>query len=106
MQDLRALGRFLGIKIIRDRPNRNLWLCQDLYIETLATQFGVAKEEAFKYDPLPSNKLLPSETQVSGDMIFLFQKKIGDINYTAVITRPDIAKATSKLAEFLSSRSP
>jgi len=37
--EIRALGDlqwFLGIRIVRDRPSRKLWLCQDSYIEKIA----------------------------------------------------------------------
>jgi hypothetical protein len=33
MKDLGELKWFLGVRVVRDRPNRKLWLCQDSYIE-------------------------------------------------------------------------
>jgi len=106
MNDLGQLQWFLGIRIVRDRPNKKLWLCQDSYIEKLATQFGVSKANTFRGNPFPTNNVQPYDLQASADGIFVFQQKIGGVNYVAVITRPDVAKATSKLAEFLLNPSP
>jgi hypothetical protein len=30
------VGWFLGVRVLRDRPNKKLWLCQDSYIKHLA----------------------------------------------------------------------
>ena len=38
-KDLKDLKWFLGIRVIRDRQNRKLWLCQDAYIERIASRF-------------------------------------------------------------------
>ena len=40
MKDLGQLRWFLGIQVVRDRPNRKLWLCQSAYIEKLANRFN------------------------------------------------------------------
>jgi hypothetical protein len=39
MRDLGELSWFLGIRVIRDREKRKLWLCQDSYIRKIATTF-------------------------------------------------------------------
>ncbi|KAL1977801.1 hypothetical protein VTN31DRAFT_660 [Thermomyces dupontii] len=36
---------FLGIRIVRDRKARKLWLCQDSYIDKLATRFHLGGVE-------------------------------------------------------------
>ncbi|XP_044714486.1 reverse transcriptase (RNA-dependent DNA polymerase) domain-containing protein [Hirsutella rhossiliensis] len=43
--------------------------------------------------------------QASPDQIQLYQSKVGSLNYAAAITRSDIAKPASKLAEFLNNPS-
>lgn len=35
-----------------------------------------------------------------------YQKKVGFLNYAATVTRPDIARATPKLAEYLINPDP
>jgi hypothetical protein len=106
MSDLGSLQWFLGIRVIRDRPNGKLWLCQDSYIEKLTTQFSIKKSNTFRGNPLSTNNLQQYELQATTNEISMFQQKIGGINYIAVITRPDVAKAASKLAEFLANPSP
>jgi hypothetical protein len=38
-RDLEDLKWFLGVRVIRDRPNRKLWLYQDAYINKIASKF-------------------------------------------------------------------
>ena len=33
IKDLGELKWFLGVRVVRDRPNRKLWLCQDSYVD-------------------------------------------------------------------------
>jgi hypothetical protein len=39
IRDLGELKWFLGIRILRDRENRKLWLCQDSYVEKITHRF-------------------------------------------------------------------
>jgi len=39
MRDLGELSWFLGIRVIRDRSQKKLWLCQDSYIKKIAATF-------------------------------------------------------------------
>ncbi|KJZ67918.1 hypothetical protein HIM_12693 [Hirsutella minnesotensis 3608] len=105
MTDQGELQWFLGIRVLRDRPNRKLWLCQDSYIEKMVQRYDLRRVDQFKGAPFPCNDLQPHSGQASPNEIQLYQSKIGSLNYTAVITRPDIAKAASKLAEFLNNPS-
>ncbi|PHH87415.1 hypothetical protein CDD83_8907 [Cordyceps sp. RAO-2017] len=101
MNDLGELKWFLGIRVLRDRTARKLWLCQDSYIEKIANQYRITQRDQFKGNLFPTNDLQPRGDQASPDLVHRYQQKVGSINYVAVITRPDIAKATAKLAEFL-----
>jgi hypothetical protein len=58
--------------------------------------------------PLPSSAeiLRANKGTASADQVKLYQQKIGSINYAAVITRPDIAFAASRLSEFLLNPAP
>jgi Reverse transcriptase (RNA-dependent DNA polymerase) len=63
--EIRALGDlqwFLGIRIERDQANRKLWLCQDSYIEKIASRFNI-QPERFPKSPLPADELTPSDQQ-------------------------------------------
>ena len=63
---LRILGElewFLAIRIIRDRPQRKLWLCQDSYIEKIAAKFNI--QGKLPPTPLPVKDLQASQEQAS-----------------------------------------
>ena len=104
-KDLGELKWFLGIRIIRDRANRRLWLCQDSYIEKLADSFKITASKAIK-TPLAVEELLPNEGLATPQEIHAYQSRIGSTMYATTITRPDAARASNKLAEFLLNPSP
>ena len=39
MRDMGPLNWFIGIRVIRDRHQRKIWLCQDSYIEKITKTF-------------------------------------------------------------------
>lgn len=100
LKDLGELKWYLGIRIIRDRAQGKLWICQDSYIEKITNRYHL---EFRKYpstpmhtEPIPPN----SGQQATPQQILAFQGKVGSINYATVQTRPDAARAASHLAEF------
>ena len=101
---MRALGDlnwFLGIRIIRDRDQRKIWLCQDSYISKVAAKFNLEKSKNFTTPLAEVPRENNSEIETSDQMIYAYQQRIGSLNFAAVITRPDIAWATSRLSQFL-----
>jgi hypothetical protein len=60
MRDLGELSWFLGIRIIRDRPHRKLWLCQNTYIKKIANTF-------YLIDRKPPTTLLALDELVPSD---------------------------------------
>ena len=61
MHELGKLKWFLGIRVIRDREQHKIWLCQDSYIDKLANKFGVNKSQKYAKTPLEVTPLLPYE---------------------------------------------
>jgi Reverse transcriptase (RNA-dependent DNA polymerase) len=96
---------FLNIRILRDRQQHKLWLCQDTYLSSIAMRFHLT-ERAPVLTPLPVEDLKPYEGTASAEEIKLYQQKVGSAQYATVITRPDAAKATAKLAQFLTNPGP
>jgi len=41
IKELGPLSWFLGMRVIRDREAHKAWLCQDTYIENVATRYGL-----------------------------------------------------------------
>jgi hypothetical protein len=94
------LSRFLGIRVIRDRRQRKLWLCQDSYIRKTATTFHLTDRKPLA-TPLATEELLPNTEQATTQEIYLYQRKIRSLLYATTITRLDAARVANKLSEFL-----
>ncbi|OAQ57457.2 polyprotein [Pochonia chlamydosporia 170] len=89
---------FLGIEITRDRDQKLIWLSQSAYIDKIANLAGSVDRRLNV--PMSGPELLPYEGRASAASIRKYQRKIGSLLYAAVITRPDIAFAVSRLARF------
>ena len=102
--NVRCMGEpqhFLGIRIHRDRNQGKIWLSQDALIEKIAKRFKIYTSKA-PDSPLPAQELLPyTGNPLSPETISGYQQRVGSIGYTAISTRPDVAKSHSKLAEHL-----
>ena len=105
IKDLGDLTWFLGIRIIRDRENRKLWLSQDSYIDKIATSFEV-KDYRKVYTPMGNKELKPNPKQASRQDTYAYQRKVGSMLYAANITRLYVARTASKLSEFSRNPSP
>ena len=98
-----GLQWFLGIEIIKDRKQGLIWLSQTAYLNkivNLATTNPTAKI------PIGTVELLPYEGRAEAWSKTAYQQKTGSILYAAVITRPDIAFAASRLVRFNHNPSP
>jgi hypothetical protein len=94
-------NQFLGIKIIRDRPNKKLWICQDNYIKKIAYKFNLISMKSPKTPLLSKSLIINNKYQASNKLIYQYQQKVGLLLYAIVITRPDVAKAAQLLSEYL-----
>ena len=105
MHELGPLRWFLGIRILRDRAQKKVWLCQDSYIEKITNTFNLATEKPPR-TPYPNIDLPPNPGQATDSFVHQYQRKVGSIIYPAVISRPDIAFAASRLSRFMQNPSP
>jgi len=55
---------------------------------------------------MSTDKLLPNPEEASKRDIYIYQRMTGSLLYATCITRPDAARASSKLSEFLRNPSP
>jgi hypothetical protein len=95
----------LGIKISRDLPNKTLSLSQHAYIDAILTKYNFTdlKPLATPIDPtVPLSKnQSPSKLEDVAKMKNVpYREAIGSLMYAAMGTRPDIAFATSTVAQF------
>jgi hypothetical protein len=95
--------QWLGIEVIRDRQRRLIWLSQSSYIEKTA---ALAQSKLTAHAPMTKEELLPFDGIATTREITVYLRKIGSLLYAAVITRPDIAFATSRLARFTTNPGP
>jgi hypothetical protein len=101
-----GLHWFLGIEVLRDRKNKLIWLSQSQYalkIANLVTHLGA---DSSARTPMKKLEYLPFNGTATIAAIRIYQKKIGSILYIAVITRPDIAFAVSRLSRFNNNPGP
>lgn len=106
--EIRVLGElnwFLGIRVLRDRSARKAWLCQDSYIDKIATRFHLEYHRPAVV-PLPPVDIQPYDGKATDQEIYAYQQRVGSINFAAVVTRPDVAFAASQLATALCNPSP
>lgn len=96
---------FFGIRIVRDRQQGALWLCQDTYISTMANKYHLTRERRLEVPPVSIANLKPYTETATDEQKHQFSAKVGSAQYVTTITRPDAAKATSHLAQFLSNPS-
>ncbi|KAF5197653.1 Transposon ty1-dr1 gag-pol polyprotein, partial [Thalictrum thalictroides] len=104
VKNMGELKWFLGLRILRDRSQRKLWLVQDAYIEKIASNFGRIDSNGQirtkVYDtPMAVDELKIFDGKATSHQIHEFQRRVGSLTYAAMVSRPDIAKATQKLAE-------
>lgn len=97
---------FLGIRIIRDRPNRLIYLSHEDYIEKITVRYGLRHDSKRYSSPLPSVELEHSTGQAAKPTIKRYQELVGSILYTAIMVRPDVAYPASFLSRFLTNPSP
>ena len=95
--DLGPCSKFLSILILRDRPNRRIWLSSHLYVSELLDEWNLSSCKPAS-TPFPSNlsdlpdappNSLPNLSDV--DLLPKYQRIVGCLLYLAVSTRPDIA---------------
>jgi hypothetical protein len=106
MKDLGAAKKIIGMRITRDRKNRNLTLSQGEYIEKVLERFRMqnAKPDS---TPLSSHLKLTKEmfpkTQEEIEYMYRvpYLPAIGSLMYAMVCTRPDIAHGVGVVSRYM-----
>lgn len=93
-------GTFLGMRVVRDRQKRQIFLCQDAYIERILSRFGMARAHGV-HTPIENGKKF--HNRHDGEEAFdqqRYQEMVGAINYAAVATRGDLSFAIGLLGRY------
>ena len=106
MRHISELQWFLRVQIVRSRQSGKLWLSQLSYINKLAVNHKINPHAKAPSMSMPYEELQPYEGEFDSSSYHVYAKAVGSIIYPAVIARPDIARAASKLAEYLTNPGP
>jgi hypothetical protein len=107
MKDMGAAKQILGIRIMRDRKERKLWMSQEHYIERVLQRFQMENSKAVNTPLATHFKLSYKQSPSSEDETFDMKRvpyasAVGSLMYAMVCTRPDIAHAVGTVSRFLS----
>lgn len=107
VDDLGPVQFYCGIRIVRDLPNRKVYLLQDAYITKILERFGMAEcnPVSTPMEVGAGKDMVPYKEQASQTEITEYQSLVGSIMF-CLKTRPDIAYAMSVLCRFLTNPSP
>ena len=99
LKDLQDLNYFLGINI--EHTSDSILINQKQFILKMLNQYGMqdCKTSSTPMEIYSSNNSEDTEDTVKIEESIPFRSAIGSLNYLAVISRPDIAYATHKLAQ-------
>ena len=94
------------MRISRDRVAKKLCLSQESYVEKICQEFNCCGSSQRISVPLISDKMSKYHDQASLDEVKIYQRKVGSLIYASGVTRPDISRAVSHLAEFMTNPGP
>ncbi len=101
MRVLKKLKWFLRIRIIRNRVNRKIWLCQDSYIFKMMTKFHLKEMKCSKISLAEISRINENSDQSNSQRIYVFQQRMKSLNFATIIFRSNIVFAIAKLVQFL-----
>ena len=79
-----------------------MWLLQDSFIDKVAASFKLQKKNGrYPATPLNEGYLGPSDEEPNAARTKEFQSLTGSLAFISCITRPDVSKAHSVLAQHL-----
>ena len=106
IKDISEIAWFLNVRLIRDRAAGKIWLCQDLYIDKITAEYKINVNGLLSKALMPYKELTEYDGNLTPAIINMYAKRVGSVIYPAVTTRPDITRASGKLAEFMKNPGP
>lgn len=105
LRDLGPVDYILGIKVIRDRSSRKLYLSQRKHIDDILAKFNLAAVRPVstplsKAAPLTKEDSPSTAEEIEYMRSVPYLSAVGSLMYLAVGTRPDIAYAVGALSRF------
>ena len=102
LKDLGPANVFVGLHIVRDMANRTIMLDQIHYAMKILELYGLGDCNAVSVPMQPGTQLLKTNEKLPEHEIKLYQGMVGSLGYIMNCTRPDLAYAVGKVAQFAS----
>ena len=106
MTNMGDLEYFVGTQVTRNRERKTIFMSQYKYTMEILERFGLHLSVP-KYTPMPPGCDLFRKAKEGGEEMSPedaydgpYREKVGSLLYLALITRPDIACAVGKVAQF------
>jgi hypothetical protein len=99
IRNLDTLKFFLRMRVIQ--RSDVIYLVQDAYVEKLIKEYKISINQKTSSILLSYQSLISYENEIDSDRVHVYRQKLRSICYSVIITRSDIVKFASKLAEFL-----
>jgi hypothetical protein len=106
-KDLGEISKILGMRITRNRRQRELFLDQEQYLEKVLLRLGLPVDSSSSCKPRPTpvsgryEKLEPARDDEEKGDVTNYQRAVGSIMYAMVYSRPDIAFHIGQLSQQL-----
>jgi len=107
MKDMGAAKKILGIRIMRDRQEKKLWLSQEHCVKRVLQRFHMENAKAVS-TPLATHFKLSAKQSPSNETEKSYMQRVpyafvvGSLMYAMVCTRPNIAHVVDPVSRFLS----
>ena len=100
LKDLGELEYFLGVKVVQDDIQGQIWIGQPTYTQNVLLKFGMDKCKSIETPVDPSQKLCKATDKCTLCDQALYQSAVGCLLYLSVKTRPDITFAVHNVAKY------
>ena len=93
ISDLGDISYYLGIKVVRNRVSKSLYISQRKFIKEILQRFGKTALKPTKIPAEQGIRLIKHDRNATDVDIKLFQQQIGSLIYLIISTRPDLSFA-------------
>jgi Reverse transcriptase (RNA-dependent DNA polymerase) len=100
--DLGEAGLFLGMRTIRDRTSKTLWVGQPHYAQEILQRFGMENARTRRTPIDPNLVLFKGSGEIDDKIRDKYQELIGCLLYLMCCTRPDLAHSVGLLSRSMS----
>jgi hypothetical protein len=103
-KNLGEISKLLGMRIIRDRKSKTIYLDQEQYLMTTLNRYGISAEK-HKAKKIPAADYEHLRPAAEGDEMIdptEYSQIVGSLMWAMVLTRPDIAFVLGRLSQYMS----